>query len=118
MKEFEFSVQREDEIKANKRVATLIYALYAASIIFGLTIFIAIVLNYIKRPDVRGTFLESHFTWQIRTFWYTLLWSIIGLVTSVIGIGFIVLIVLFFWFIYRTAKGWLRLNENLPVEIE
>ena len=113
---FEFPDQQNEKTAANKRVTTLIYALYAASIIFGLTIFIAIVMNYIKRPDVQGTFLESHFTWQIRTFWYTLLWGIIGSVTAVILIGFIILIGLFFWFIYRIVKGWLRLNDNLPIE--
>ncbi|WP_045216145.1 DUF4870 family protein [Desulfonatronovibrio magnus] len=114
---FEFPDQHNDIIAANKRVTTLIYALYAASIIFGVTIFIAIVMNYIKRSDVQGTFLESHFTWQIRTFWYSLMWSIIATVTAIIGVGFIIFIALFFWFIYRVAKGWLKLNENLPVEI-
>ncbi len=119
--EFEFSeqnsIQYEERLASNKRVTTLIYALYGASIIFGLTIIIGIIMNYIKRPDVQGTFLESHFTWQIRTFWFTLLWSIVGTLTAMIGIGFIILIGLFFWFIYRIVKGWLRLNENLPVEV-
>ena len=111
------SVQYDEKLASNKRVTALIYALYGASVIFGVTIIIGIIMNYIKRADVQGTFLESHFTWQIRTFWYTLLWSIIGTLTAIIGIGFIILIGLFFWFVYRIAKGWLRLNDNLPVEI-
>jgi uncharacterized membrane protein len=68
---FEFSDQHsgqyDEKLASNKRVTTLIYALYGASIIFGVTIIIGIIMNYIKRADVQGTFLESHFTWQIRS---------------------------------------------------
>lgn len=107
---------QDEKLASNKRVTTLIYALYGASVIFGFTIIIGIIMNYIKRPDVQGTFLESHFTWQIRTFWYTLLWSIVAAATAVIGVGLIIFMVLFIWFMYRIIKGWLRLNDNLPVE--
>jgi uncharacterized membrane protein len=59
-----------------------------------------------------GTFLQSHFRWQIRTFWFALLWGIIGAITTVILIGWAVLFANTVWVIYRLAKGWLRLNEN------
>jgi len=115
---FDTQALEDKKLKSCKRVTTLIYALYGASIIFGMTIFVAIIMNYVKRPDARGTFLESHFTWQIRTFWFTLVLSLLGLFTAVLGIGVIILIVLFFWFIYRIVKGWLRLNDNLPMPVK
>ncbi len=56
----------------------MIYALYAASLFIGVTAIVAIVLNYIKREEAQGTWLESHFIWQIRTFWWSLLWLVVG----------------------------------------
>jgi uncharacterized membrane protein len=79
---------------------------------------IAVILNYAKRSEVRGTWLESHFRWQIRTFWFGLLWVALCLlfVVATFGIGIIVawLPMLFvgLWFIYRIVRGWLALNEG------
>jgi uncharacterized membrane protein len=98
---------------ANKNITQIIYGLYAASIIVGVTYFVGIVLNYVKRDDVRGTWLESHFTWQIRTFWYSLLWFIVGFpLIAAVGLGFVVWAVAGIWYIYRIVKGWLRLSES------
>ena len=98
---------------ANKNITQIIYGLYAASIIVGVTYFVGIVLNYVKRDDVRGTWLESHFTWQIRTFWYSLLWFVIGFpLMLALGLGFVVWVVAGIWYIYRIVKGWLRLSEG------
>ncbi|MGB0845175.1 MAG: DUF4870 family protein [Thiolinea sp.] len=93
-------------------VATIVYALHAASFLLGFTAFIAIIINYIKRGEARGTWLESHFRWQIRTFWYSLLWTIIGVLTIVFVIGYAILGLNFIWLIYRVAKGWLRLADG------
>ena len=110
------SAAAEDEkTRANKTLTTVIYALYAASLLIGVTCLVAIVMNYVKKSDVAGTYLESHFRWQIRTFWFGLLWSIIGVVTFVIAIGWFVLVADLVWFIYRIVKGWLRLNESKPM---
>ncbi len=98
-----------------KTFTAVIYALYAASFFIGISCIVAIVLNYIKREDMQGTFLQSHFRWQIRTFWFALLWGILGAITTVILIGWAVLFVNSVWIIYRLAKGWLRLNENKPM---
>jgi uncharacterized membrane protein len=84
---------------------------------------IAVILNYVKRSDVRGTWLESHFRWQIRTFWYGLLW--VGLcvlfIVGTLGIGLIVawlpLGAVSIWFIYRIVRGWLALRENRPMYV-
>ena len=96
----------------NKTVTTVIYALYAASLLIGITALAAVIVNYIKRDDVAGTWLESHFRWQIRTFWFSLLWSLVGVATLSVGIGWLILPVNVIWFIYRIAKGWLWLNDE------
>ena len=58
-----------DQAEANRKLTHVIYALYAASILVGVTCLVAVIVNYVKRDDVAGTWLESHFRWQIRTFW-------------------------------------------------
>lgn len=111
----EITTVTNDRDKANKTLTTLIYALYAASLLIGLTSLVAIVMNYVKRGDVAGTWLESHFRWQIRTFWFGLLWSVVGVITVAIAVGWLVLLATLVWFIYRIVKGWLRLNDNKPM---
>jgi uncharacterized membrane protein len=101
--------------KSAKSLTTLIYVLYAASFLVGITAIVAIVMNYIKKGDVAGTFLESHFRWQIRTFWFGLLWSVVGGLLMVVVVGWAVIAANFVWLIYRIVKGFLRLNENKPM---
>ncbi len=100
-----------------KTLTTVIYALYALSLFIGVTAIVAIVLNYIKREEAQGTWLESHFTWQIRTFWWSALWCVLGALTWIILIGWVILGVAFVWFIYRIAKGWLNLNDGKPMAL-
>lgn len=93
--------------------------------LFGWPSIIAVIINYVKRSEVRGTWLESHFSWQIRTFWFALLWAVIvGLISLpltviVIGIGTWVagMFLLGVWAIYRVARGWMRLNarQTMPM---
>ena len=112
-----------------------IYALHGFSLLVGILTavtvvgafltgwpsIIAVVMNYLKRDEVRGTWLESHFRWQLRTFWYGLLW--VGLcmlfIVMTLGIGiFVAWIPLAFvsvWFIYRIARGWLALVDRRPM---
>lgn len=106
---------RDPRIDSLKTLSTVIYALYALSLFAGVTAIVAIVLNYLKLDEVRGSWLESHFRWQIRTFWWSLLWLMLGTLTVVILVGWIVLGVAFVWFIYRIAHGWLKLNDGLPI---
>jgi uncharacterized membrane protein len=114
-------------------VAHIVYALHAFAIILGivgaatvigsfvgsLPSIVAVLLNYVKRGDARGTWSDSHYRWQIRTFWFALLWAIIGwvLVFTLIGIvlGVPILIALTLWLIYRIGRGWLRLRDRLPM---
>ncbi len=100
-----------------KSLTTIIYALYAASFLFGISAIAAIMMNYIKKEDVAGTFLESHFRWQMRTFWFGLLWMVIGGITVFILVGWLILCVNTLWIVYRIVKGWLNLNDNKPMEV-
>lgn len=108
----------DEKIAGLKTLTTVIYALYAVSLFIGVTAIVAIVLNHIKRDDARGTWLESHFSWQIRTFWWGLLWLVVGAITWIILIGWLVWGVAGIWFIYRIAKGWLNLNDNKPMPLQ
>lgn len=101
-----------DAGKSARTLTTVIYALYAASFLVGITAIAAIVINYIKREEVAGTFLESHFRWQIRTFWFGLLWGVIGIPLTLLVVGWIILAANAVWIIYRIAKGWLNLNDG------
>ena len=93
------------------------------SFIFGLPSIIAVILNYARQSDARGTFLESHFRWQIRTFWFALLWVIVILAVSLplmlVVVGFVTLwiglVLLGIWVIYRIVRGWLALQDHRPV---
>jgi uncharacterized membrane protein len=114
-------------------VAHLVYALHSLAIVIGIVgaatvigsfvgsvpSIVAVLFNYVKRGDARGTWIASHYRWQIRTFWFTLLWAVIGwvLVITIIGavVGVPVLIALTLWLMYRIGRGWLRLRDRRPM---
>jgi uncharacterized membrane protein len=92
---------------------------------FGLPSLIAVIMNYARRSEARGTWLESHFRWQIRTFWYAWLWIV---VVSIVSIPLLLVVVGFFiglaglavvgvWVIYRVVRGWISLREARPMPI-
>jgi len=117
------------------KLTHIIYGLHAFSALMGLLgsafivmtfltgwpSIIAVIINYARRPDVRGTYLDSHFGWQIRTFWYALLWVVIMalLIITVLGIPFAWLlgVVVGLWVIYRITRGWIALvnSESMPL---
>jgi uncharacterized membrane protein len=94
-------------------------ATVVGAFVFGWTSIIAIIINYVKRSDVRGTYLDSHFGWQLRTFWYAVLWVIVAaaMVLTLIGIPFawILAIVVGLWVLYRIIRGWMALLEGRPM---
>lgn len=98
-----------------KKWATIVYLLQALSFLVGITAIAGVIINYIKRDDVRGTVAESHFNWQIKTFWWSLAWAVLGMISLSIFIGAFILLANTIWVIYRIIKGWLRLNDNKPV---
>ena len=95
-------------------------ATVAGGFVFGLPSLLAVFLNYLKRGDVTGTWLESHFRWQIRTFWYTLLWLVLYglLIITIIGIplAWILIVLLGLWVGYRVVRGWIALSGVRPVD--
>ena len=107
----------DEKLASLKTLATVVYALYALSLFAGITAIVAIVLDYIKLDDARGTWLESHFRWQIRTFWWSVVWFVLGALTWIILVGWVVIGVAGIWFIYRIAKGWLNLNDGKPMPL-
>jgi uncharacterized membrane protein len=111
-------------IYALHSLAVLIGLSTAATVVFsfvaGVPSIVAVIMNYARRPAVRGTFLDSHFTWQIRTFWFALLWVVVAWLVSLplmlILIGFPLLVAahvaLAIWIIYRVIRGWLSLRDR------
>jgi uncharacterized membrane protein len=115
----------------------VVYALHAFSLLTGIigtaTIvgafltgwpsIIAVILNYVKRTEARGTWLESHFRWQIRTFWFGLLWISLCVLLIIVtfGIGILVawipMALVGFWFVYRIVRGWVALGASRPMYV-
>jgi uncharacterized membrane protein len=111
----------------------VIYGLHALSVLTGIfgaasvigafligwPSIIAVILNYIKRSDVAGTWLESHFRWQIRTFWFAALWVLVAILLSVTIIGLplalLAIAVATVWLIYRVTRGWLALQAGKTI---
>jgi len=116
-------------------LTNVIYGLHAFSAVTGLigaaTIvgafltgwpsIIAVILNYVKRGDVEGTFLASHFSWQIRTFWFALLWVVIAFLLGITIIGIPIALLIAagagIWILYRIIRGWLALQERRPMPV-
>lgn len=113
----------------------VMYALHSLAVLIGVTTFhtiigsfigslpsiVAVVMNYARRSATHGTFIESHFRWQLRTFWFAVLWAfaavlafmtIIGIPAAILG-----LIVLTVWIIYRLLRGWLALRDKKPMPV-
>lgn len=104
-----------EKLASLKQLTLVTYVLYALSAFIGVTAIVAIIINYVKRDDTLGTIYESHFTWQIRTFWFGLLWAVIGGITVIVGIGILVLLADSIWVIYRIVKGFLYWNDGKPM---
>lgn len=102
----------ESQLQELKKYAFAVYILQALGFVLPITAVIGVIVNYIKDDDVRGTWLESHFAWQKATFWWGLLWLLLGTLTAPFLIGYAVLGVLTFWLIYRIARGWVCLVDG------
>jgi len=120
-------------------ITHLVYGLHAISLVigafgaatvigsflFGWPSIIAVIINYVKRREAGGTYLESHFRWQIRTFWYAVLWALLAALISaplvLVFVGFltwpVMMCILGLWAIYRVARGWLALRDGKPMPL-
>jgi uncharacterized membrane protein len=96
-------------------------AFIVTAFVTGWPSIIAVILNYMKRSEVRGTFLESHFRWQIRTFWFALLWIVIALMLGLTFFGIPLALAIAgvagLWVLYRIIRGWTRLVSRQPMPI-
>jgi uncharacterized membrane protein len=108
---------------ASALIGILTSAFVATAFLFSIPSIIAVVMNYVRRGDARGTWLESHFSWQLRTFWFALLWvtvvSLLSVPLMVVLVGFATLwlgiVIIGIWVAYRVARGWLRLKDGQPI---
>jgi uncharacterized membrane protein len=109
------SKMAEADEKKGKDLALLVYILQAVGFFIGLTWIVGVIVNYVKRDDVRGTWVESHFDWQIKTFWIGLAGWFVGVITVWILVGWLILLAVTVWAIYRVVKGWLALTDAKPL---
>ena len=110
------SGKTSEQLASLKSITQVVYALQALSFMFGITALVGLIINYVKREDVAGTVYESQFNWQISTFWWGLLWGVLGFILIIaLGLGLLILFVAWVWAIYRVVKGWLKLTEGKPV---
>jgi uncharacterized membrane protein len=101
---------------AHKNVALLVYALQGLGFFTGgLTFIAALVVNYVKLDEVKDTWLESHFRWQINTFWYGLLWWAIAMLFWLVLMGWLASAIVSIWMVYRIIRGALYLNDSKPI---
>jgi uncharacterized membrane protein len=125
----------EEPQRSSLVAAHIVYGLHSLAIALGIAgsatviggfigsvpSIIAVIVNYVKRGSARGSWAASHYRWQIRTFWFALLWLIIAvlLIVTVVGapVGLGLLAVLTVWLIYRIARGWLRLLDQRPMYV-
>jgi uncharacterized membrane protein len=125
----------EEPVPSVLVAAHMVYGLHTVAIVLGIVgsatviggfvgsvpSIIAVIINYLKRGGARGSWAASHYRWQIRTFWFALLWLIIAmlLVVTLVGapVGIGLLIALTLWLIYRIARGWVRLLDKQPMYV-
>ena len=127
--------QSKEPVNSALVAAHIVYGLHAFAIVLGITgaatviggflgsvpSIIAVIINYLKRGSARDSWAASHYRWQIRTFWFALLWLVIAILLAVtvvgapIGLGLILVVTL--WLIYRIARGWLRLLDRQPMYV-
>ncbi|MFC5431350.1 DUF4870 family protein [Paraburkholderia denitrificans] len=105
-----------ERLRSLRTFTHVLYALYAIYwLTGGISVLIAIILNYLKRDEALGTPYEQHFTWQIRTFWLGLAGHLIGIALFIALIGIPILWAVAIWTLYRIIKGWLYLYDNKPL---
>ncbi|HEX2825207.1 MAG TPA: hypothetical protein VHP37_02565 [Burkholderiales bacterium] len=106
--------------------SALMGVLSAATVItaflFGWPSIIAVIINYVKRDEVRGTWLDSHFSWQLRTFWYAVLWAVVAFVLAITLVGIVLAVPVAFaltiWIVYRVIRGWMTLSQGKPIVLK
>lgn len=98
-----------------KQYTLIVYVLYLASLLFGITLFAGVVVAYVKKNESAGTIYYDHLCYLIRTFWLFLIGTVIGFILLIVLIGYLVLIAVGLWFIYCVIVGFIRFNDNQAV---
>lgn len=106
--------QTDKWLEPGPQNALVVYILYLAGFVIGVTAIVGVVIAYINRGKTGG-FVESHYTWQIRTFWIALLASFVSFLLFIVGIGFLLMFAVAVWVIVRVVKGLMALNKNEPI---
>lgn len=106
------------KMQNSRQMATISYWLYILGMVLPICHLAGIVLAYIYRDDAKGTYLESHYTYLIRTFWIGFLYSCIAFILFIVLIGYFLLLLIYVWLLVRAAKGLKALSAELPIENE
>jgi len=109
------SLDQDAKSPSQRSNAHLVYILQAVGFLIGITFIAGVIVNYVKKNELTDPVVISHFRWQIRTFWFSALWTIIGSVLAVVVVGYFVVLANVIWTIYRVVRGWLRLNDGLAM---
>lgn len=104
----------QQQLDSLRTLTLVVYVLQALSLT-AVTGIIGLIINYVKRADTKNTWVESHFRWQIRTFWFGLLWTFIGMLLMYVFIGSIVLLIVWVWIIYRIVRGVIAAIDRRPM---
>lgn len=104
-----------DSLTAREKVQA-IYIAYLASLVVTPLAIVGVFFAYKIRQEHRGSWLESHCDWQIQTFWISLVAFVVGAITAMLFVGYLVMLAAGLWFLYRIIKGWLKLSESQTVE--
>lgn len=107
------NTEQPETTPVSTTVPTIIYVLYLVNLLIPFTGLVGVIMAYINKGD--GNFLDSHYQFQIRTFWIGLLYAVIGILLTFIIIGYLILIFVVIWLIVRAAKGLKYLGKQEPV---
>jgi uncharacterized membrane protein len=107
------SIERSS-VESDRTLALVAYGLHLFGAIAAVPSIVGLIVNYVKRNDYDELF-DSHHSWMIRSFWWAILWCVLGFVTLVIGVGFVILFVAWLWYIYRHVRGLIALLNGEPL---
>ena len=107
------SIERSS-VESDRTMAVVCYVLHLVGSVAGVTSIVGLVLNYVKRDGYDELF-DSHHAWMIRSFWWAILWCVLGLVTIVIGVGFVIFVLAWVWYVYRHVRGLIALLNGEPM---
>lgn len=105
----------KDFPESDKKVVQLVYILQMIGFVFGLTFVAGVIVNFIKKGEIQSDIGQAHFSYQIRTFFWSAGWMFLSALLTVVVVGYITMAIAFFWTLYRVIKGFMRMNSGKPV---